>query len=345
MVWPRALRHFRWAELPRTRKRWIVAGIALSSVTATFEYKFQECIDVVGNPSQVTSPHRLFWLRIIFGRARSRWFGTLTEMHLPVSLRAPIFRVFAWAYGADLGEVRYPLDSFHTFNDFFARALRDGARPIEDVPHGMVSPVDAEVLASGTICASNARVEQVKGATYSVPAFLGVDPVEKKTDPTSVVHYIVLYLSPGNYHRIHAPCTVSFTNGRHFAGELLPLRSKLLRIINDIFSVNERVVLSGRWEYGQMHLVAVAAANVGNIFLDFDARLKTNRMRDITVHCGGDVSSKLYPKGVHLSPGDPVGGFRLGSTVVLIFEAPERFQWKVAEGDTIRVGQPLGEAT
>merc|ERR1711924_591667 len=157
------------------------------------------------------------------------------------------------------------------------------------------------------------------------------------------VHYAVLYLAPGNYHRIHSPAEVEFKAGRHFCGEVLPLREALLTSVDDIFAINERVCLSGRWCFGNFHLVAVAVTNVGNIYLDFDEKLRTNRMRDIAVHCGGDVSSKLYPNGVKLKPGDSLGGFRLGSTVVLFFDAPKNFEWKVAVGDAVRVGRPLGE--
>lgn len=339
----RAWRRLRWAEVPLRRKRVVYVGIFVTGVTATMQYKFKECTEIVGNPAEVTSPHKLFWMRMLFGRMRSRWFGALSEVYLPVVFRAPLYSLFAWKYNVDLDEVRYPLDSLRTFNDFFCRALRDGVRPVADLPRGLVSPVDGQVLRSGVIHDSKARVEQVKGATYSVPAFLGLDPVETKTSASSVVRYVVLYLPIGGYHRFHAPCEVNFTQGRHFAGELLPMRSAVLRRLNDVFSVNERVVLSGRWCHGQLHLAAVAAANVGNIFLDFDAKLKTNRLRDVVVHCGGDVSTKMYHNGVQLTPGAAVGGFRLGSTVVLVFEAPPDFQWKVSEGDSVRMGQPLGE--
>ncbi|CAE8610569.1 unnamed protein product, partial [Polarella glacialis] len=264
-------------------------------------------------------------------------------VRIPVALRSSLYGAFAWQYGIDVAEIRYPLDSYGTFNDFFCRTLRDDARPIANVPNGLVSPVDAKVMVHGVISGANARVEQVKGATYSVRAFLGFDPVEA-AGASSTVQYVVLYLAPGDYHRIHSPCEVKFSQGRHFCGELLPVRSWLLKRVNDIFAVNERVVLTGQWRFGQMNLVAVGAANVGNIFLDFDPKLKTNRLRDIAVHNGGDVSNKLYPEGVSLPAGGSVGGFRLGSTVVLVFETPSKFQWKVAPGDTVKVGQVLGEA-
>merc|ERR1712083_576784 len=92
--------------------------------------------------------------------------------------------------------------------------MGEGARPISKMPAGLVSPVDGRVLASGVIRNANTRVEQVKGATYSVPAFLGLDPVEFKAEK-SVIRYVVLYLAPGDYHRIHAPC------GQVLAGQAL----------------------------------------------------------------------------------------------------------------------------
>eukprot|EP00929_Paragymnodinium_shiwhaense_P121091 TRINITY_DN93209_c0_g1_i1.p1 TRINITY_DN93209_c0_g1~~TRINITY_DN93209_c0_g1_i1.p1 ORF type:complete len:376 (+),score=14.88 TRINITY_DN93209_c0_g1_i1:82-1128(+) len=348
MIIPRSIRQrFRWSALPKRRQRQIVLAAGAATTVATFEYKFQECIDVVGNPSKVSSPHRLFWLRVLYGRMRSRWMGSLSEVHLPVTLRAPVFQMFAWIYGADLDEVRYPLDSFHTFQDFFCRRLVDKARPIADVPRGLVSPVDGKVVATGVIDSSDARVEQVKGATYHVPAFLGLDPFEapdRDTSAGSTIRYIVLYLSPADYHRVHTPCELTFKNGRHFAGELLPMRDSILTNFSDIFTVSERVVLSGKWQFGQLHCALVGAANVGNIFLAFDPKLMTNRFRDIVTHCGGDVSAKIYHKNVGLSPGDALGGFRMGSTVVLVLDTPASFEWKVSVGDDVRVGRPLGEA-
>ena len=183
---------------------------------------------------------------------------------------------------------------------------------------------------------------EVKGTTYNIRSFLGFDPRDVASE-TSELHYIVLYLAPRNYHRFHSPCEMKVGKGRHFCGELLPVRPWFLQRFNDVLAVNERVALTGQWQFGLMNLVAVGAANTGSIFLDFDAKLKTNRLRDIAVHCGGDISEKLYPNGVELHCGENVGGFRMGSTVVLVFESPKGFQWAVAPGDSLKVGQPLGQ--
>lgn len=317
-------------------------GIMATSVVSTMNYKFKECIEIVGNPAQVQNPNTLFWLRMLYGRMRSRWFGSLTELHVPVAMRPSLYSAYAWRYGVNLDEVRYPLDSFRCLQDFFCRKLRDGVRPVADLPHGMVSPVDGTVMSMGEVRDLDARVEQVKGATYSLPAFLGFDPVQNMAEGSSIC-YVVLYLAPGDYHRIHSPCSLDFTFGRHFGGELLPVRTGFLQRVSDVFSVNERVVLSGSWRHGAMHYVAVGATNVGNIFLDFDPKLKTNKMREVVAYCGGDVSSKRFPEPVRLGAGDAVGGFRLGSTVVLVFETKPDFQWKVAAGDKVQVGEPLFE--
>lgn len=288
-------------------------------------------------------PNAFLLLRAFFGRRRSRWAGALARVRLPVAVREPLLRAFAALSGAELREVKLPLREFRSFNDFFCRELREGARAIASVPDGLVSPADAKVLALGAVSNGNSRVEQVKGTTYSVQTFLGLDPTRHRLNSDSLVYYIVLYLGPGNYHRVHSPCDVTFQQGRHFTGEFFPLRDILLRNMDDILCVNERVVLSGRWSHGSLHLAMVAAANVGNIFLDFDPKLRTNRDNPV---CGvGDVFSKMYPSGVDLQAGEKVGGFRLGSTVVLVFEAPEGFRWRVGPGDEVRVGQPLGEGS
>lgn len=339
----KAFRRFRWSEVPKRRRQLTYAGVVVSSFTYVFNYKFRECIEIVGNPAQIQNPNTLFWLRMVYGRTRSRWFGGLSELHVPVALRTSLFSLFAWKYGANLDEVRYPLDSFRTFQEFFGRALTDGARPIEDVPNGLVSPVDGTLTALGFIDGPGARLEQVKGATYSVSSFLGFDPADHIAAGSSLC-YAVFYLAPGDYHRFHSPCSLDFRMGRHFCGELLPVRPSFLQRFNDVFSVNERLVLTGRWQQGHMNLAAVAAANVGGIYLDFDEKLKTNRLRDIVVHCGGDVSAKRFEQPVQLPVGKEVGGFKMGSTVVLIFEAKPGWRWRLEPGARIRVGQVLGES-
>jgi len=284
-------------------------------------------------------------LRIFFGRRRSRLVGSLSRMPLSKNLRVALFKLYARTFGVELHELKQPLESFKTLSDFFSRELREGARPIAQIPRGLVAPADSKILSMGTVTDGNSRVDQVKGATYSVRSLLGMDPTAQ-VRPGYAVRYVVLYLAPGDYHRMHSPCDLEFKHGRHFPGEFFPLKSTLLKNMNDLFCINERVVLSGNWKEGQMHFVAVAAANVGDIFLSFDPTLKTNTRRSTRASPlrKRGFFTKMYPDGISLNAGSEVGGFRLGSTVVLVFESPEDFQWQVKMGDKVRVGQPLGKS-
>jgi len=314
----------------------------------SFQYKFKECIHVVGNPQDVSSPHKLFWIRVLFGRGRSRWFGAWAENPLPVAMREPLYKTYAWLYGANLDEARYPLDSYRCIQDFFYRKLKDGVRPIADTL--MVSPCDSTILCMGEITEENQRIPMIKHATYNVAAFLGQCPVSVDKLPAdaigrkgerSRIMYAVMYLAPGDYHHVHAPCRIKVHEGDHYSGEALPLFKGLLTRLNDVFTVNERLVLSGSWEHGRMFVTLVGAYNVNSIKLAFENELQTNNYRSVPAYRGGEVGSRRWSD-VELDKGDEVGGFKMGSTVVLVFDAPEDFEWDVLVGDKLKMGQALG---
>jgi phosphatidylserine decarboxylase len=75
----------------------------------------------------------------------------------------------------------------------------------------------------------------------------------------------VLYLGPGDYHRIHSPSNWQIYHRRHFAGKLYPVNNRAVRTIKNLYVVNERVVLEGKWSQGLMAMAAVGATNVGSI--------------------------------------------------------------------------------
>merc|ERR1712096_382175 len=126
-------------------------------------------------------------------------------------------------------------------------------------------------------------------------------------------------------------------------GECLPVFKGLAKRVNDLFTVNERVVLCGSWAMGSMYYTAVAAYNVGDISLDGDERLKTNTLRaGPTSYCGGDVRKKSWPQLRKWEMGEEVGKFNMGSTIVLVFEAPKSFEWAVEPGTKLKQGQVLG---
>ncbi|KAJ1789683.1 phosphatidylserine decarboxylase 1, partial [Coemansia sp. RSA 2399] len=147
------------------------------------------------------------------------------------------------------------------------------------------------------------------------------------------LYFCVIYLAPGDYHRFHSPANWVVEARRHFAGELYSVSPYIARTIQNLFVLNERVALLGRWKHGFMSMTAVGATNVGSVVVNFDKNLRTN-LREAKL-LPGEFSQLSYapfsPRlgGVPLRKGQEVGGFRLGSTVVLVFSAPKTFQFNV----------------
>lgn len=280
-----------------------------------------------------------------FQRERMAWTASLCDTHLPVFLRVPLLQVVTRILGANASEVRDPLEAYATVGDFFSRELREGSRPVEsDDPRVLVSPVDATVLAAGTLEATGSRATQVevKGTTYSLAGLLGVDPA-RNLGSDSVLLYAAFHLGLGDYHRFHSPAGFTVQEGRRFAGEGLPVMPLVTGLVSDVFSMNERLVLSGDWHGGKLHMAAVGAAHVRGIFLDFDAVLA----KDLVATHGryyldGQCTTSCLPEGGEfVAPGAMLGGFRLGSAVVVVCEAPRGSEWRMGAGDRVRVGQEI----
>jgi phosphatidylserine decarboxylase len=292
------------------------------------------------------------------GVSLSKCWGTINSRPLPVWARRPIYQMWGTLFKCNMDEVRDPLESYPTLAAFFARQLKDGARPITSV--GMASPVDGRVISCGPVTGD--LLEQVKGKTYSLTTFLGAkyDSLQSRNDPPShppSLFQCIIYLSPGDYHRIHFPADCSIHKRRHFPGTLFPVNYPFLKMIPSLFALNERVVLMGQWPEGFFSLTAVGAYNVGSISLNFDTSLKTNQItRDYTCanleyFSWNGVGSHAYERNyreesggqdITALKGDECGQFHFGSTVVLIFEAPD-FHFDIQPGDYVQMGQKIGE--
>ena len=194
--------------------------------------------------------------------------------------------------------------------------------------------------------------------------------------PTAL-YYIVIYLAPGDYHRFHSPASWVAEKRRHFAGELYSVSPYLQRKLPALFTLNERVVLLGRWRWGFFSFTPVGATNVGSIRINFDRELRTNSLTTDTAadraaeeaatrgerYSGfaeaayGEASKTLG--GHALRKGEEMGGFQLGSSIVLVFEAPKGrrqsfdegwtegsrkggWQWGVKSGQRVKYGEAIG---
>ena len=180
------------------------------------------------------------------------------------------------------------------------------------------------------------------------------------TIPQKRLFFCVIYLAPGDYHRFHSPVSWVVEQRRHFAGELYSVSPWLQSRLKNLFVLNERVVLLGRWRHGMFSMTPVGATNVGSIIINFDRELRTNSFtKDPTEATAKNGFAEATYKGASallgghpITKGSEIGGFQLGSTVVLVFEAPAAnpddppgkggFRFYVKPGQKVKMGEALG---
>lgn len=165
-------------------------------------------------------------------------------------------------------------------------------------------------------------------------------------NPDNRLYFMVVYLAPGDYHRFHSPTNWVVERRRHFTGDLFSVSPYIANRLSNLFVLNERVALLGRWKHGFYSMVPVGATNVGSIRINFDENLRTNtRKLSHPAHTFTEAvytSASTILQGQPLLSGEEMGGFMLGSTIVMVFEAPKNWTFTVHAGDKVKVGQELG---
>ncbi|CAM4506141.1 archaetidylserine decarboxylase [Paenibacillus macerans] len=221
--------------------------------------------------------------------------------------------LFAKSYAIPLHEAEKELREYRTLNEFFTRKLKPGMRPVHAEQGGMVSPVDALITFMGEI--RSGTILNVKGQDYSVEELLNRSP---RIESYKHGYAFVLYLSPTDYHRIHAPVTGKKLESEHIKGRVYPVNDFGMRHMKKVLCRNERLITYISHEHGEVALVKVGAMNVSSIKYT-DERAKS------------------------WNQGDDLAYFEFGSTVVLLTQngtfAPLP---GLAPGRKIRMGEPLG---
>ncbi|XP_053445974.1 phosphatidylserine decarboxylase proenzyme, mitochondrial isoform X7 [Nycticebus coucang] len=291
-------------------------------------------------------------------RLLSRAWGRLNQVELPHWLRGPVYSLYIWTFGVNMKEAAVEdLHHYRNLSEFFRRKLKPQARPVCGL-HSVISPSDGKILNFGQV--KNCEVEQVKGVTYSLESFLGprtytedlpfpaatsCDSFKNQlvTREGNELYHCVIYLAPGDYHCFHSPTDWTVSHRRHFPGSLMSVNPGMARWIKELFCHNERVVLTGDWKHGFFSLTAVGATNVGSIRIYFDQDLHTNSPR-YSKGSYNDFSFVTHAnkEGIPMRKGEHLGEFNLGSTIVLIFEAPKDFNFQLKAGQKIHFGEALG---
>ncbi len=237
--------------------------------------------------------------------------------------------VFSSIYKVDLGEAQVPRGGFRSFDEFFTRRLAAGARPCDPDPRALVSPADGVVEDFGPIDESACLF--IKGREYSVQDLL-IDDVAVERYRGG--QYVIIYLSPRHYHRVHAPASGRVEELRHVPGTLYPVNSIGTDHVDKVFAQNERIAMRQNDEHlGHVTTVMVGAIGVGRITVSFDDVI-TNRGRAPGVRRYGE-------DGPPIARGEELGVFHLGSTAIVFVEPACPVSFEATRGSEVVVGEAI----
>lgn len=268
-------------------------------------------------------------LRVLPRAGVSRFMGRLADQKLPPPVGRAVVRWYSRAYDVSLDEC-VQTDGWESFDAFFTRTLRANARPLDGDERTIVSPADGRLDAPGRV--DNDSVYWVKGRPYKAVELLGSQAeAERYRDGSACV----IYLSPRDYHRVHAPVAGEIREVRSLPGDYYPVNAIGIKHVPNLFVRNRRVAIAidtpDEVGLGRVTLVMVAAIVVGRITVS-------------------GIEARDVPIGVHhLAPakkiarGDEVGIFHLGSTVVMFLEKRATGAWVAPEGP-VRFGHALVRA-
>ena len=238
---------------------------------------------------------------------------------------------FAGKYGVNMAEAANPdLAAYPTFNEFFTRPLKAGARPLANA--ALVSPVDGAVSQLGAI--KKDQIFQAKGHHYSTRALVGGDAqlAAEFEDGT----FATIYLSPKDYHRIHMPCDGRLTRMIYVPGDLFSVNPATARGVPGLFARNERVVCVFETAMGPFVLTLVGATIVGSMATVWHGVVNPPRTRNVR-------EWRYEDQNIVLKKGDEMGRFLLGSTVVLLFPKEGHVQFNPTWEATrpVRMGEAM----
>ena len=273
------------------------------------------------------SPSAFVWLqRLLPQRLLGRFIYRLSRSERKW-IKSPLVAWFARQYEIDLDDARVPdLEAYPSFNAFFTRELRAGARTIDTAPDAIVSPVDGRLTEFGAL--SDGRLLQAKGFDYALTELIG----ETAPGAWSTGSYATAYLSPRDYHRVHMPFPGTLRRLRYIAGRRYSVNAATATQIKDLFCRNERLVCWLDGSIGTFAVVLVGALNVASFSTPVTGEIAS---------AGDRAWQDLAP--IDYAHGDLLATFNLGSTVVLLFPSGAvEWQSQLRAGQRITLGHRIG---
>ncbi|MDD3008270.1 MAG: phosphatidylserine decarboxylase [Arcobacter sp.] len=259
----------------------------------------------------------------------SQYFGKFAKKEFPTFIQKIINASYVKLMGLNMSEfknARY----YKSLNDLFTRELII-KREIDTDINTIISPTDSLITQCGQI--QNDIALQIKGMEYSVEellTFYCTDNFHRLKDGL----FMNFYLSPKDYHRYHAPCNFKLKKLIHVPGKLYPVNLKYLNKEFELFVQNERVILECENNGKLFYMVFVGALNVGQMVFEFENRVETNTdTKEIKVYTYDNIE---------ITKGDCLGYFKMGSTVVMIWEK-DSVQIEDLLNQNVRFGQKIAK--
>lgn len=236
-------------------------------------------------------------------------------------IKSTFIRLIIRKYDVDMTEAReQDAQAYRTFNHFFTRALKDGARPISGK---ICSPADGTISALGAI--NGNQIMQAKGINYSLDMLLA----RPESGDYARGSFITIYLAPRDYHRVHCPQNASLYNSRYVPGELFSVNETTTQGLQDLFVDNERLVMEFDTDTGKMAVIMIGAMIVAAIQPVWREQ----------PYRANNVNEESFSPATDFKIGAELGQFRMGSTAIVLLQ--NRVDWSVKPNEQIKLGQPI----
>ncbi len=255
----------------------------------------------------------------------------ITRLQTP--LKNPAIRAFIYAFNVDMTEAGHPdPEGYASFNEFFTRRLIPGVRPIAPGTNVIVSPADGYI--SQLSGYTDQQAIQAKGRWFSMQQLLG--GVNEYGGLCEQGKLATIYLSPGNYHRVHMPFDGKLMEMIHVPGRLFSVAPYAAEVLTNLYARNERIVSIFETSLGYMAVVMVGAVNVAAIEIAWEGLVTPPRSKAIR--------RKKYSS-MELKKGEELGVFNMGSTAIIAFES-DCVEWDpgLQLQQPVKMGQSLGSA-
>ena len=260
----------------------------------------------------------------------SRIFGYIALIPLPLVFMNSLIRWYSKKFGVSIEEAVIPEKGFKNLNSFFTRKLKEGVLIVDKDEKSVVATTDSRIDEFGDI--TEDVIIQAKGLDYSlrdlIPSVMAESFIDGK--------FITLYLSPGDYHRIHSPVSGKITGFYNIPGKLYSVQESVVKSLKGLFVVNERLVTYIETGKGMTAVCKIGALNVGKISIPYDNAVTNKFLRK--------RNEVIYPEGEEpeIKKGEEIGVFNMGSTVIILFEKGMIDFQSLKRGEKVRVGQVIG---